>query len=415
MMPVNTHPSNAFAGLKPADQKVINEKCHDLHPSYQNLKKVLLKLPPGHAPEVENMIRTNDISGMEKFTTGHNRIQFRNDVILKACYGLGVCLTLACATWSMSYVLIAGLFMVMKSLWSSGSYLVFGFSVVMAVGAALLLYTNLLRTPFLWLLKVFGYLYEQAGIFFHDVFGSVSEMVKSRLNIPELPPCVSTFAGEICDLMKLFSELGGALKVGKLLIIGVTLLIALNGSHVFVDNATAMAILPKEFDYLPSVVNQRIRVQPKPTVHQGLPLEDDYHVKALFVQEQARKKAAATEPDWFTGSFLWYTNLASEVLVTYAAKIGTAYLWNHVHNGGNARLGMAVQGLAAAVSGIGAYFMTDDQNITVSGAVIIVFSGFTYHIIGELFSWFVKPAFARGNPVEKAAIARNNIHTGARA
>ena len=441
MMPVNPPPATLYASLEKETRDVINDKIRIHDKIYRELKDVLKQLPAGDVtqrkPLVENvksMVKNNESQNLQNFIN-----EKKYQLILDRAWGIMLyCLAFAAGLCLLGYSAIAfvctTLSACMVKFWRDGqrflAFVVFtGLSVF--VGGV---YNYGLKLILDALGHVFGYILSAVTPLFKGllsllgwVFGKVSGFFKSLFTGPVLPSWITECGAGLCAITQLVDRLGGIEKVGKLVTLGVMLLLSMNDTHDFVDaEGNKHAILSKDFDHLPTLVDQRYRISRKqasapPKMDIPIVEKGSFQEKARVLHEEHKKKPVEAEGrDWATTAAFWCLNLMSEVAVTFATQMGASLAWKHVFGGNPGRV---MQALATTGAGAGGLFIMREENTGLMATVGIVFSCVAYKLVGEVVGLFFGSAgtwgksgaapVAGGNPVGAAPAGSNPTATGA--
>lgn len=434
-MPVNPPPATLYASLEKETRDVINDKIRIHDKIYRELKDVLKQLPAGDVtqrkPLVENvksMVKNNESQNLQNFIN-----EKKYQLILDRAWGIMLyCLAFAAGLCLLGYSAIAfvctTLSACMVKFWRDGqrflAFVVFtGLSVF--VGGV---YNYGLKLILDALGHVFGYILSAVTPLFKGllsllgwVFGKVSGFFKSLFTGPVLPSWITECGAGLCAITQLVDRLGGIEKVGKLVTLGVMLLLSMNDTHDFVDaEGNKHAILSKDFDHLPTLVDQRYRISRKqasapPKMDIPIVEKGSFQEKARVLHEEHKKKPVEAEGrDWATTAAFWCLNLMSEVAVTFATQMGASLAWKHVFGGNPGRV---MQALATTGAGAGGLFIMREENTGLMATVGIVFSCVAYKLVGEVVGLFFGSAgtwgksgaapVAGGNPVGAAPAGSN--------
>lgn len=425
MMPVNSPPATLYARLEKETRDVINDKIRIHDKIYRELKDVLKQLPPGDVtqrnPMVENvksMVKNNESQNLQNFIN-----EKKYQLILDRAWGIMLyCLAFAAGLCLLGYSAIAfvctTLSACMVKFWRDGQrFLAFVVLTVLSVFVGVV-YTYGLKLMLDALGHVFGYIFSAVTPLFKDllsllggVFGKVSAFFQSLFTCPVLPSWITECGAGLCAITKLVDRLGGIQQVGKLATLGVALLLSMNNTHVFVDaEGNKHAILSKDFDHLPTLVEQRFRVSRKqasapPMMDIPIVEEGSFQEKARFLHEQGKKKPVEVEGnDWATTAAFWCLNLMSEVAVTFGSQMVASLAWKHVFGGNPGRV---MQALATTGAGAGGLFIMREENTGLMATVGIVFSCVAYKLVGEVVGLFFGPAGTWGNSGVAPAAVEN--------
>lgn len=312
------------------------------------------------------------------------------------------------------------------SLWGVLGSFVFG------VGITCVLYRFVFRLAFaaLWevLKPLLGFVCESVKLFLKDAMDMVCwffrtslDWLKSLLSAHGFPSDGEECTLPICDMAKAITRFGGMLTVQKLGAVLVTVLVALNATHEFVDaNGARLAIVPQDFPALPTVSEQQYRlVRHAPGVNaeggqKDIP-KSPFQQRAEFMAEQEMKKPKETCEDstsswnaFFYGWGVWGVKTAAEHASMYAVKTVArkAYAWLFDGNLVNAM--PVFRGVVSVVAGAVSTQFVDHSSNTVVGLVVgavttIVWKGIGYLMALKLDSIFGPPA---------AGVAQNGrVHT----
>lgn len=148
-------------------------------------------------------------------------------------------------------------------------------------------------------------------------------------------PTVDDCSAIVCDMTSALLGYGKNFTAAKFVSLAMTVLIALNATHEFVDvDGNRFAIMPKDFANLPTPDAQRIRISrvdmPKPE----MPLPNNsFEEKAEFLNEKSRQKAKSDEPeetDKFTWASFgkWAMDVAMQHAVVQVIKYGAQRVYN---------------------------------------------------------------------------------------
>ena len=385
---------------------MINDKIRIHDKIYRELKDVLKQLPAGDVtqrnPMVENvksMVKNNESQNLQNFIN-EKKLEF----ILNRAWGIMLYgLAFAAGICLLGYSLIAfvctTLFACMVTFWRDGQrFLAFVVFTVLSVFVGVV-YTYGLKLILDALGYVFGYILSAVTPLFKGllsllgwVFGKVSGFFKSLFTAPVLPSWITECGAGLCAITQLVDRLGGIEKVGKLVTLGVMLLLSMNDTHDFVDaEGNKHGILSKDFDHLPTLVDQRYRISRKqasapPKMDIPIVEKGSFQEKARVLHEEHKKKPVEAEGrDWATTAAYWCLNLMSEVAVTFATQMGASLAWKHVFGGNPGRV---MQALATTGAGAGGLFIMREENTGLMATVGIVFSCVAYKLVGEVVGLF---------------------------
>ena len=183
-----------------------------------------------------------------------------------------------------------------------------------------------------------------------------------------------------CDMSKFFEELGGMANAKTLALTLATALLALNESHMLVDNAgNRVDILPKDFPSLPSIANQHLRIVNRvPVQAEEVKMEkpaNKFQEQAEFLKNQEKKKASHENKDdsWATyvyGWAAWGGKVACEHAAVYAVLAVTTRMFKGYINVRSAQVLMpVVQTAVTAFVGYGTSQIVENESYSVVGSM----------------------------------------------
>ena len=408
---------------------------------YVALMKLLVTLPAGDVSHIDTMvmnlqtqqlldfIKVNKTPLVKEPENQENVLNVK-DLQLAAYKALAEGLWfvgLALSFVALGFTVVAFLFMTlwacMLKFWNEGQRLL-----AFALGTFLFVFAGMAYTyglqPVLDVLgKLLGYILSAVTPLFKGllsllgwVFGKVSEFFKSLFKWAVLPSWVTECGAGLCAITTLVDRLGGIQKVGKLVTLGVMLLLSMNDTHEFVDaEGNKHPILSKDFDTLPTLVDQRNRISRKqasapPKMDIPIVEKGSFQEKARVLHEEHKKKPVEAEGrDWATTAAFWCLNLMSEVAVTFGSQMVASLAWKHVFGGNPGRV---MQALATTGAGAGGLFIMREENTGLMATVGIVFSCVAYKLVGEVVGLFFGSAGTWGNSGAAPAAVGNPVGAG---
>ena len=429
-----TPPTNAYESLTQAYRNKISDKVKINDRIYIDLQKVLKKLPAYGVDDkdkqasLEKLIAGNDASDLYAFTCKENRNLLLNALISDLCnlcfligglFGSGYLLGISVV--GVTTVCLAGIVAMMGKLWRSGSYLSLAGVTVSTCAFIAVLYETIFKGFFLFAAGLLKQLLGLVLPMFKDLyavlchfFGGVFDFFKGFFTCPALPSWLTECGGGICEFTQMVQRFGGVAQVEKLLILGLTVALSMQGAYDFVDEkGNKHNIMGKDFEPLPSMGQQQYRITRRLSEPAGMPLSQDdaaFREKVDFLYAKMKKNPAPTpeetpsdvnrketaatssEPNWLTRSGLWCLNLFSEVMVTTAARFGADLVWKHAFGGRYAAVGKAMQIAATGAAATGGFVLTGNENPGIIGTVVIVFMMVGYKISGEIIGTFFNSA-----------------------
>jgi len=430
MMPVNSLPATAYSRLDKMTRDVINDKIRIQDKIYRELKDVLKQLPAGDLTKpnpvvesVQSMVKNNDSQLLYKFIND----QKYQLIIDRAWQIMAVVLGGAAGICLLGYSMIAfgftSLFACMLKFWRDGQHFLASVLLAVLTVFAGLVYKFGLKLILDVLGHLFGYIFSAVMPLLQDllsllggVFGKVSEFFKGLFSCPALPSWITECGAGLCAITQLVDRFGGIQQVGKLVALGVVVLLSMNDTHEFVDaEGNKHAILSKDFDHLPTLVEQNFRVsrrQASARPKMEIPKEEgSFQEKARSLHEQDKKRPMEAEgKDWVTTTAFWCLNLMSEVAVTFGTQMVASLAWKHVFGGNPGRV---MQVLATTGAGAGGLFVMREENTGVMATVGIVFSCVAYKLVGEVVGLFFGSSGAWGNSGGLNAAGVNQAGSGA--
>ena len=393
---------------------------------YVALMKLLVTLPAGDVSNIDTMVMNLQTQQLLDFINANKpplvkepenqeNVLNAKDLQLTAYKALAEGLWfvgLALSFLALGLTVVALLFMTlwacMLKFWNEGQRLL-----ASALGTFLFVFAGMAYTyglqPVLDVLgKLLGYILSAVTPLFKGllsllgwVFGKVSEFFKSLFTCPVLPSWITKCGADLCAITALVDRLGGIQKVGKLVTLGVMLLLSMNDTHEFVDaGGDKHPILSKDFDHLPTLVDQRNRISRKqasapPKMDIPIVEKGSFQEKARVLHEEHKKKPVEAEGnDWVRTTAFWCLNLMSEVAVTFGSQMVASLAWKHVFGGNPGRV---MQALATTGAGAGGLFIMREENTGVMATVGIVFSCVAYKLVGEVVGLFFGSAGTWGN------------------
>lgn len=179
-----------------------------------------------------------------------------------------------------------------------------------------------------------------------------------------------------CDMSKFFEELGGMANAKTLALTLATALLALNQTHVLMDNAgNRVDILPKDFPSLPSIPDQHLRIVNRvPVQGEEVKMEmpkNKFQEQAEFLKNQENKKASHEKKDdswaaYVYGWAAWGGRVACEHAAVYAVLAVTTRMFKGYLNGRSAQALMpVVKTVVTAFVGYGTSQIVENESYSV--------------------------------------------------
>jgi hypothetical protein len=264
--------------------------------------------------------------------------------------------------------------------------------------------------------SVAGYIFRTLVFIWDTIAGCFLACLKFTCKTPTFDDCRTA----VCDMSSALLGYGKNVTAAKFVSLAMTVLIALNATHEFVDaDGNRFAIVPKDFANLPTPDAQRIRISrvemPKPE----MPLPNNsFEEKAEFLNEKSRQKVKSDEFTW--ASFgKWAMDVAMQHAVVQVIKYGAqrAYNWFfHAARDERSSLVRVFAGMGAGA--IARNLVTVDAplgNEVVGGVVGVVVYRMLEWVVSKAFDYF--DSLTKDDRAKKSADAAasrqasaNNVH-----
>jgi len=220
----------------------------------------------------------------------------------------------------------------------------------------------------------------------------------------------------VCNLTKTVLHYGGAITVHKLIAVAVTVLIALNATHEFVDaNGTRLVILPKEdFANLPTLGEQQFRIARNAPAGPRMEIPKEktsFQENAEFIVEQQKKKPAAEEPafpsqdqdaagnNWYFELGMWGVKAVVEHTVMFLGRKGLQKFWNWAFKEHVAKvLSPYIQFAVSTAVGAAVAQTVEHSSPAVSSIIVAAVGGIFYKVAGWIVDQAVNALFGAATP-----------------
>jgi hypothetical protein len=224
--------------------------------------------------------------------------------------------------------------------------------------------------------------------FFSGLAGRAWGWAKSVLAAQGLPTSAEQECMlPICNLTKSIKHFGGIITVQKLGALLVTVLLALNATHEFVDTqGVRLAIVSrKDFPDLPTVSEQQFRIARQPQedgarIKMDIP-KSPFQEKAEFKAEQEKRKpdessnqapVCNTWKAFFYGWGVWGVQTAGEHFTVYAFRTIVNKIYTWAFNGRWANAQPVARAVASALAGVVTTQVMDESTTVVGIAACFV-------------------------------------------
>jgi hypothetical protein len=215
----------------------------------------------------------------------------------------------------------------------------------------------------------------------------------------------------VCNLTKTVLHYGGAITVHKLIAVAVTVLIALNATHEFVDaNGTRLVILPKEdFASLPTLGEQQFRIARNAPAGPRMEIPKEktsFQENAEFIVEQQKKKPAAEEPasppqdqdaagnSWYFELGVWGVKAVAEHTVMFLGRKGLQKFWNWAFGEHVAKVfSPYIQFAVSTAVGAAVAQTVEHSSPAVSSIIVAAVGGIFYKVAGWIVDQAVNALF----------------------